>query len=248
MSPEGNDSPTSMMRMRPSSSTHAMLRPTSPTPPRKTTRQMFASEETGVLQCGADPLAAPRPWPARAAGGAPPRGGRACSRAAFTGIGFEVMNSALNSGESCSWILRAAGHVAGARPGRASDGSAGRRGGSPRSRRRRRPGTRSRTRPSRRRSRPRIRSGPRRSSFETAWKSPVESFTATMFGRCARREQRVVLDARRGPAGDVVGDDRQLGGVGDTLEVRDQPALRRLVVVGGDDEQAVGAGVLGRLR
>src|SRR5215203_4459637 len=74
MSPDGNDSPTSMIRMRPSSSTHAMLRPTSPTPPRKTTRQMFASEETGVLQCGADPMLllgrGRHEWQARHPGGA----------------------------------------------------------------------------------------------------------------------------------------------------------------------------------
>src|SRR6187200_2700643 len=57
MSPEGKDKPTSTMRMRPSTSTHAMLRPTSPTPPRKTTRQGFGSEETGVLQSLANALA-----------------------------------------------------------------------------------------------------------------------------------------------------------------------------------------------
>src|SRR5512145_3302767 len=55
MSPDGKDRPTSMIKMRPSSSTQAMFRPTSPTPPRKTTRQSFALEETGVLQCCADP-------------------------------------------------------------------------------------------------------------------------------------------------------------------------------------------------
>src|SRR5437868_6558892 len=49
MSALGKLRPTSMMRMRSSSSTQAMLRPTSPTPPRKTTRT-FASEETGILQ------------------------------------------------------------------------------------------------------------------------------------------------------------------------------------------------------
>ena len=60
-------------------------------------------------------------------------------------------------------------------------------------------------------------------------------------------QQRVVLDARRGPAGDVVDDDRQLRRVGHAFEVRDQAALRRLVVVRGHDEQSVGAGVLRRL-
>src|SRR5688572_9484165 len=57
----GNDRPTSTIRMRPSISTHAMLRPTSPTPPRKTTRGAFpawlASEEPGIDQRLADPLA-----------------------------------------------------------------------------------------------------------------------------------------------------------------------------------------------
>src|SRR4249920_1804387 len=54
MSADGNDRPTSTSRMRPSSSMQAMLRPTSPTPPRKTTRT-FGSEETGILQRLADP-------------------------------------------------------------------------------------------------------------------------------------------------------------------------------------------------
>src|SRR5437764_12686410 len=55
MSVVGNDRPTSTTRRRSASSTPAMLRPTSPTPPRKTTRQRSALEETGVLQCLADP-------------------------------------------------------------------------------------------------------------------------------------------------------------------------------------------------
>src|SRR3989442_15775451 len=55
MSPEGNDRPTSISRIRPASSTQAMLRPTSPTPPRKTTLT-GASEETGVLQRLANPI------------------------------------------------------------------------------------------------------------------------------------------------------------------------------------------------
>src|SRR5438552_4824938 len=56
MSPDGNESPQSTIRMRSSSSTQAMFRPTSPTPPRKTTRAE-ASEETGVLQCSPHPVA-----------------------------------------------------------------------------------------------------------------------------------------------------------------------------------------------
>src|SRR5438093_916698 len=55
MSPDGNESPTSINRMRPASSRQAMLRPTSPTPPRKTTLTT-PSEETGVLQRLSDPL------------------------------------------------------------------------------------------------------------------------------------------------------------------------------------------------
>src|SRR3990172_5254270 len=52
----GNDSPTSTISMRPPSSTHAMLRPTSPTPPRKTTRA-DGSDEAGIDQRLPDPLA-----------------------------------------------------------------------------------------------------------------------------------------------------------------------------------------------
>ena len=44
-------------------------------------------------------------------------------------------------------------------------------------------------------------------------------------------EQRLDGDRRAGAARDVVQHVRQAGGVGDLLEVRDQTALRRLVVV-----------------
>src|SRR4249920_914589 len=54
MSADGNDRPTSTSRMRSPSSMQAMFRPTSPTPPRKTTRTSV-SEETGILQRLADP-------------------------------------------------------------------------------------------------------------------------------------------------------------------------------------------------
>src|SRR5207342_317726 len=60
MSPEGNERPTSTIRIRSSSSTQAMLRPTSPTPPRKTTftrAAPAASEETGILQGLVDAVA-----------------------------------------------------------------------------------------------------------------------------------------------------------------------------------------------
>ena len=90
--------------------------------------------------------------------------GPCISRAAFTGMGLEVTNSALYSGESASWILRAAADVAGLRSGRSSGGSAHPPGGRRRSPHPRHPGTRSRRSPSRRRSRPRTRPGPRRSA------------------------------------------------------------------------------------
>ena len=163
MSADGNDRPTSTMRMRPSSSMQAMLRPTSPTPPRKTTRT-FGSEETGVLQRLADPRRAPPPWRGRAAAAARRPAGPSISRAAFNGIGLLVTNSALNSGDRSSWIFRAAGHVprldqldhlADLRThqvaGDADDA-------------RPRPGRRSRTSPSRRRSTPRSPAAPRPSA------------------------------------------------------------------------------------
>src|SRR5438105_5913432 len=55
MSVDGKDRPTSTIRIRSSSSRQAMFRPTSPTPPRKTTRQPLG-DETGVLQSLANPL------------------------------------------------------------------------------------------------------------------------------------------------------------------------------------------------
>ena len=67
-------------------------------------------------------------------------------------------------------------------------------------------------------------------------------------GPLGELQERLVFDARRCPAGDVVDDDRELGCVGHALEVRDQPALRRLVVVRRHDEQPIGARVLRGLR
>ena len=61
---------------------------------------------------------------------------------------------------------------------------------------------------------------------------------------------RLGLDVHDHARGDVVGDDRAVGGLGDRLEVRDDPALRRLVVVRRDDEQRVDAergGLLGEM-
>src|SRR5919206_5359082 len=59
MSALGNDSPTSISSMRPSSSTTAMLRPTSPTPPRKMTRAGPIGED---LLDAAGYAAAERRW------------------------------------------------------------------------------------------------------------------------------------------------------------------------------------------
>src|SRR5438132_7844507 len=55
MSVDGKDRPTPTIRIRSSSSPQAMFRPTSPTPPRKTTRQPLG-DETGHLERLANPL------------------------------------------------------------------------------------------------------------------------------------------------------------------------------------------------
>jgi hypothetical protein len=60
-------------------------------------------------------------------------------------------------------------------------------------------------------------------------------------------EHRLVLDPCARAARDVVHDDRELGGVGDVLEMGHEAALRRLVVVRRDDDDPVGAGLLGGL-
>ena len=57
-----------------------------------------------------------------------------------------------------------------------------------------------------------------------------------------RRGLRLDDDARR----DVVEDDGPVGRGGDRLDVRHDPALRRLVVVGRDDEEPVDAGLAAR--
>ncbi|MPM88807.1 hypothetical protein SDC9_135911 [bioreactor metagenome] len=60
------------------------------------------------------------------------------------------------------------------------------------------------------------------------------------------REHRLGLHRDAGPARDVVDDHRQVGGVGRSPEMGQQPLLRGTGVVRGDDEQTVGAGT-GRL-
>ena len=82
---------------------------------------------------------------------------------------------------------------------------------------------------------------------EPANRSPLASLTATIRGCSAEAQQRLGADRRAGAARDVVEHHRQVGGVGDGGEVRDQPGLRRLVVVRRDDQQAVRARLCGRL-
>ena len=86
MSADGNDSPTSMISMRPSSSRQAMLRPTSPIPPRKTRRQSASgsAKEPGVLQRLADAVALLGSWPGTSGRRGAPAGRPTISSAAFT--------------------------------------------------------------------------------------------------------------------------------------------------------------------
>ena len=79
-------------------------------------------------------------------------------------------------------------------------------------------------------------------------RSPRASLTAVM--RSCSRDAQVGLagDRDAGAAGDVVDHDGQVARVGDRGEVRDEPGLRRLVVVGRHGEHGVGAGLLGHLR
>jgi hypothetical protein len=58
------------------------------------------------------------------------------------------------------------------------------------------------------------------------------------------RRHRVGLDVDDNPRGDVVDHHRPVRGARDRLEVRDDPARRRLVVVRRHDEHRVGAGLM----
>ena len=140
--------------------------------------------------------------------------------AAFTGIGFDVMNSALNSGELLV-DLPGGGHVPRAHElehlvdlrahevARHADDADGPEARVPE----RGPVV----------SRVDLEAGRRlRDQSRNGLEVAVESLTATMFGRSAS-VKRVVLDPDRGTSRYVVGDDRQVGGVGHALEVRDQP-------------------------
>ena len=65
--------------------------------------------------------------------------------------------------------------------------------------------------------------------------------TAVTFSIAASSRDRLGLDVDHDAAGDVVDDDRLVGRRRDGLEVGDDPALRRLVVVGRHDEDGVDA-------
>src|SRR5215212_9547062 len=60
-------------------------------------------------------------------------------------------------------------------------------------------------------------------------------------------DHRRHLDGAGGPAGDVVEHAGQAGGSGDGREVGDQPRLGRLAVVGRDQQERPGPGLLGQL-
>ena len=68
-------------------------------------------------------------------------------------------------------------------------------------------------------------------------------------GRDLRQlHDRLGLDIDHDAAGNVVDDDRPVADIRDRLEVLDDAALRRLVVVGGDDQEAMRAGGVRRVR
>jgi hypothetical protein len=64
-------------------------------------------------------------------------------------------------------------------------------------------------------------------------------------GMLGQPQQRLRVQGRARPPGDVVGHHRQAGCIGDGTEVGQQTVLGRLGVVGGHDEQAMGARLLG---
>ena len=75
--------------------------------------------------------------------------------------------------------------------------------------------------------------------------SPLASLTAVIRGCSASRSSVSGLDRDDAARRDVVEHHRQVGGVGDRGEVRQQAGLRRPRVVRRDDQQAVRAGLLG---
>ena len=75
-----------------------------------------------------------------------------------------------------------------------------------------------------------------------AWSSSSVACLTALHGRDLRElDHRLRLDVHDDPLRDVVDDDRPVAGRGDRLEVLDDPARRRLVVVRRDDEEAVDA-------
>jgi hypothetical protein len=59
-------------------------------------------------------------------------------------------------------------------------------------------------------------------------------------------QDRLVFDRDAGAAGDVVQDDREVGGIRNHAEVGEYPGLGGLVVIRRDDHDAVGARLLAR--
>ena len=76
-------------------------------------------------------------------------------------------------------------------------------------------------------------------------RSLVASLTPTMFGNLARRAIVAFVMSTDGAARDIVNNDRQIDGVVNRLEMLIEPFLRRLVVIGADDQRRIGAGLLG---
>ena len=223
--PTGTTGPTSTIRMRPSSSTQAMLRPTSPTPPRKTTRQSLGvqrrpASSSALRTRGRSSLVAGTSGSRGTPAGRPSivQGGLDRDRVRGDEQRVEQRRELLVD-------LAGRGHVARADqlehlmdlradevardahdPDGAETGVAERRPVVARVdlEAARRLGDQSRDR------------------LEVAGRV----LDRHDVGALGEREERVVLDPRRGAARDVVDDDRQLGRVGHALEVRDQAALR----------------------
>src|SRR5436190_7814182 len=246
----GNDSPASITSMRSSSSTTAMLRPTSPTPPRK---ERWAgplpagpSDEAGILEGSPDRLALLRgrrhERQARRPGGAAEELERRLDRDRVAGDE--------QRGEQRRELLV---HLARSRhvPGReqlrhlpqARTDEVGRDGDHP-------------DRPQRHREEhgrvvAAVDLEVRRRLRDQAGE-PVEVPGGVLHADDVRdlreREKGGVFDAGSGPSGDVVGEDREIRRRRDPLEVGEDAPLRRLVVVRRDDQEAVRAGTFRRLR
>src|SRR3954451_20091297 len=239
----GNESPASIRRRRSSSSTTAMLRPTSPTPPRKErwagTFPEGPSDEAGILERSPDRLALLRVGgnerqPRRARGTAEELERRLQrDRVARDEQRREQRRELLVHLAGCGDVARGEElhHLAYpvAHDVRRDRNDAD---GAERHRRERRPvvaaihleiGRRLRDQP--------------RETVEVSGRI----LDADHVRDLREREQCPVLYARSGPSRDVVGEDRQVRRGRDALEMRDDPALWRLVVIRGDDQEAVGS-------